>query len=52
MWAQFALALLRLSLEQGFPSPGVPFWTTFVAAEIYVAYRAGSMVVAGNEGAA
>lgn len=44
IWVQFALALLRLSILQGYPSPGVPFWMMFVIAEIYVAYRA----VAGN----
>lgn len=44
MWAQFALALLRLSILQGYPSPGLPFWMMFTVTELYVAYRA----VAGN----
>jgi hypothetical protein len=44
MWSQFSLALLRLSIAQGFPSPGLPFWITFTIFEIDVAYRA----VAGN----
>jgi len=44
MWVQFALALLRLSIIQGYPSPGLPFWLMFTVTELYVAYRA----VAGN----
>lgn len=45
MWAQFAFALLRLSLLQGYPSPGLPFWIMFVITEMYVANRTGKMVV-------
>lgn len=40
MWTEFALALLQFSIETGRPSPGLPFWTMFIFAEIYVAYRA------------
>jgi hypothetical protein len=40
MWSQFVMALLRLSILQGYPSPGLPFWTMFVVVELYVAYRA------------
>lgn len=40
MWVQFDLALVELSAHQGFMSPGVPFWSMFVFAELYVAYRA------------
>lgn len=40
MWAQFSLALIRLSILQGYMSPGVPFWTMFVATEFYVAFSA------------
>lgn len=40
MWVQFSLALLRLSILQDFPSPGIPFWSMFVLAELYVAYKA------------
>lgn len=40
MWTQFALALLQLSVDRGVPSPGLPFWTTFVFGELYVAYKA------------
>jgi hypothetical protein len=47
MWAQFVLALFRLSIFQGYPSPGLPFWTMFAITEIYVANRTGKMV-AGN----
>src|SRR5258708_15890408 len=43
MWAQFALALLRLSFLQGYPSPGLPFWMMFVVTEIYVANTTGGM---------
>jgi len=45
VWAQFDLALLQLSFQQGFMSPGIPFWSMFVLGELDVAYRA----VAGNE---
>jgi hypothetical protein len=38
MWVQFALALLQLSIKQGFPSIGLPFWIMFTIAELYVAY--------------
>lgn len=44
MWAQFAFALMKLSFIQGYPSPGLPFWTMFVVTEIYVANRTGGMV--------
>jgi hypothetical protein len=40
MWVQFALALVQLSISQGFMSPGVPFWSIFVLGELDVAYRA------------
>ena len=40
MWSQLALALFHLSAQQGFPSPGIPFWVMCVNGEIYVAYRA------------
>ncbi|WP_407146221.1 hypothetical protein [Bradyrhizobium sp. ORS 86] len=46
MWAQFDLALVQLSFNQGYMSPGIPFWSMFVLGELDVAYRA----VAGNEG--
>lgn len=38
MWAQFALSLLHLSVQQEFPLPGVTFWTMFTLGELYVAY--------------
>lgn len=41
LWAQFAVALLQLSIDQGFPSVGFPFWTTFTLAELLVAYSVG-----------
>jgi len=40
MWTQFALALFQISVTRGIPSPGLPFWTTFVFGELYVAYKA------------
>lgn len=39
MWVQFDLALIQLSVDQGFMSPGVPFWSMFVLGELDVAYR-------------
>lgn len=50
MWAQFALALYRLSIEQGYPSPGLPFWMMFAATEIYVANRTGALVAGNGRG--
>lgn len=38
MWSQFSLALIRLSIIEGFLSPGVYFWTTFMVTETYVAF--------------
>ena len=40
MWTQFALALFQLSVDRAVPSPGLPFWSTFVFGELYVAYKA------------
>lgn len=40
MWTQFALALFQISLVREIPSPGLPFWATFVLGELYVAYKA------------
>jgi hypothetical protein len=42
LWAQFAFALFQLSITQGVPSLGLPFWTTFIAAELLVAYSIGA----------
>ena len=41
-WVQFALALLQISVEQGYPSLGIPFWTMFTISELYVAYSVGT----------
>ena len=38
MWIQFTVALLELSVAQGFPSPGIPFWAMFTLGEVYTAY--------------
>lgn len=42
MWAQFTLALIMpfAMNETKIPSPGIPFWFSFMWAEIYVCYRA------------
>lgn len=40
MWVQFGIALVKLSTEQHFPSPGIPFWFMFTLAELRIAYRA------------
>lgn len=40
LWIQFGTALVKLSIDQGFASPGIPFWYTFTLAELYVTYRA------------
>lgn len=42
LWAQFALSLLELSITQGFPSVGIPFWGMFVFSELLVAYSIGA----------
>lgn len=39
LWTTFTLSMVRVSLEQGFPSPMVFYWGFFTAAEIYVSYR-------------
>lgn len=40
LWTTFTLSMVRVSLEQGFPSPMVFYWGFFTAAEIYISYRA------------
>lgn len=40
VWFQFGLALLKLSVDQSFPSPGIPFWFMFTLAELRITYRA------------
>lgn len=40
LWVQFAVALVIISLNQGFASPGIPFWIVATIAELYVTYRA------------
>lgn len=40
VWFQFGLALVVLSVEQNFPSPGIPFWFMFTLAELRITYRA------------
>lgn len=42
LWAQFALALIVLSIDQGFPSLGVPFWISFTISELLVSYSIGA----------
>lgn len=40
MWVQFGTALVKLSIVQHYPSPGIPFWFMFTIAELRIAYRA------------
>ena len=40
LWISFALSMTRVSIEQGFPSPMVFFWSSFTGAEVYISYRA------------
>lgn len=40
IWAQFVMSLIKISVDQGYPAAGIPFWGMFTLAEIYVAYRA------------
>lgn len=38
IWIQFVIALIALSIEQDYPSIGIPFWTMFTIGELYAAY--------------
>ncbi len=40
IWVQFGMALIKLSIDQHFASPGIPFWFMFTLAELRVVYRA------------
>lgn len=40
LWSQFTVSLVQLSILQGHPSPGLPFWLMFTFADLYVSYRA------------
>lgn len=40
IWMQFGIALVKLSVDQNFPSPGIPFWFMFTLAELRITYRA------------
>lgn len=40
VWGQFVVGLMRLSVAQGYPSPGIPLWLMVTLGEIYIAYRA------------
>lgn len=42
MWGQFWLALIMpfYMNEKAIPSPGIPFWFTFVLCELFTVYRA------------
>lgn len=44
LWLTFVLSMMRVSMAQGFPSPMVFFWSSFVGAEIYVSFRAAADV--------
>ena len=40
LWASFTMSMVRVSYDQGFPSPMVFIWGPFTVAEIYISYRA------------
>lgn len=40
IWVQFGMALVKLSVDQNFASPGIPFWFMFTLAELRITYRA------------
>lgn len=40
IWASFTLSMVRVSFDQGFPSPMVFFFGFFTIAEAYTPYRA------------
>ena len=40
LWASFTMSMVRVSVDQGFPSPMVFFWSFFTLAELYTPYRA------------
>jgi hypothetical protein len=40
LWLTFVLSMARVSINQGFPSPMVFFWSSFTGAEVYISYRA------------
>lgn len=42
LWVQFALALIQLSIDKGYISVGIPFWTMFVVTELSIAYSLGA----------
>ncbi len=42
IWAQFTVALMQVTIEQGVPSLGLPFWFVFTIAELGVAYSVGA----------
>lgn len=40
IWTSFTLSMLRVSVEQGFPSPMVFFFGIFAIVEVFISYRA------------
>lgn len=40
LWMTFTLSMIRVSIDQHFPSPMVFFWGPFTLAEVYISYRA------------
>ena len=40
LWGQFVTSMVYVSLDQGFPSPMVIFFSVFTASEFYIVYRA------------
>jgi hypothetical protein len=40
LWLTFTLSMVRVSIEQGFRSPMVFFWSSFIVTELYISFRA------------
>ena len=40
LWLTFTLSMIRVSIEQGFRSPMVFFWSSFIVTEVYISFRA------------
>lgn len=40
LWASVVISMAQVSVNQGFPSPMVIFFSAFTGAEVYISYRA------------
>lgn len=41
LWIQFSVALIQLSIDKGYISVGISFWSMFVVTELSIAYSLG-----------